>query len=260
MSKKIVSVHNHKCTSGCPHKDVCYFVNGKHFDNPDENEADKIEEVIEKISDDIKVYYSGCDFMESFTTFATKVWDDDRKHMTFSKNMLPHMKTMCGPNEINKFNSKVQLTVYTYEDLINPELKDMQKLFLIKNKDSYNIAMRIFKYDIDLNVHFPIAHNWAANNKDLLLVLINEWNNSNNPNLSLDSCLENYVSNGTCVYSEEYIDLRYDGSVRRCPFSDECHKINYENPDAMFDIEFKPNCIYGELFGREEWRNGNTQK
>ena len=56
-------------------------------------------------------------------------------------------------------------------------------------------------------------------------------------------------------YKNNYIDLRYDGTVRRCPFSDECHNIhNYDwidNPDKMFDIPFEPKCIYDKLFRKK---------
>lgn len=265
MNNKVISVHNHACKSKCAHAKECYFVNGKHFDT---NERDvfeiprKIEEVIEKISFDKQVHYSGCDFTESFYTYGTNIrGNEDYKHMTISYNHYHKMTEMLGIENKKAFDKNIQMTVYDKTKLLDRSFRHIQKMFLIKDEASYKVAVDIFKHSGAYNkIHFPIEQTWAEENTDKILILVSLWNMQENNTLSLDSCLENYVTNGTCVYANEYIDLRYDGSVRRCPFSDEYHKINYDNPDAMFDIEFRPHCIFGKMFGREEWRSGNTQK
>ena len=255
MSKKIISVHNHKCTTGCPHKDVCYFVNGKHFDElPPKNNV--IEEAIDNMSEDFEVHYSGCDPMPSMATYASNCsGNEDERHMTMSVNEYKKFKADKSNIFKNKdFDKNVQMTVYTLKDLQKEEYKDIQKMFLIKNEETFQIACEVFMdYENFNNIHFPIEHTWAEENVSKLTTLVAEWNKIRDKenNISLDSCLENYLLNGTCVYADNYIDLRYDGSVRRCPFSDEFHKIDSENPDKMFEIKFTPNCIYKKLFGNK---------
>jgi len=249
MSKQI-SVHNHMCTTPCEHADICYLVHGKH--NGERISPDKIEEVIDKLSDK-KVYYSGCNLTETFDTISNNVIDNDNRSITFSSNML-HMLTRLAEDDISDVLKSAQLTVYSLEALLRPDLFKVQKMFLIKNESTFNDAMHIFKYAglyADLNIHFPIEHKWAADNKEKLLTLIKEWNVSFDKTLSLDSCLENYILNNKCVYSENYIDVRFDGTVRRCPFSDESHPINYDNPEEMFEIPFTPKCIWHQMFYKE---------
>jgi len=137
--------------------------------------------------------------------------------------------------------------------MLKPDFKTIQKIFLIKNVETFNIAKNIFELPKSYSkIHFVLEQQFVKDNKDLILALVSAWNNCTNKTLSLDSCLQNYVLNGTCAYKDNYIDIRYDGSVRRCPFSDEYHDINYDNPDDMFSIPFKPSCIYHEMFGEKE--------
>ena len=253
---KIISIHNYSCKQKCEHADVCYFVNGKHreIDEVENSQVEKIEDVVTKITGKKNIHYSGCDFLPSYLTYGGNIHGhENERHMTFSSNHYPHMKTMVGSNdELETFNNNIQLTVYTLDDLKSAKYHNIQKLFLIKDDDSYVTATKIFMDAGRYNkVHFPIYQKWAEENQQDLLVLIGLWNMCDNQSLSLDSCLENYVANGTCGYAEEYIDLRYDGTVRRCPFSDECHDINTVNPDDMFNIPFEPKCIYSKLFGNK---------
>ena len=107
-------------------------------------------------------------------------------------------------------------------------------MFLIKDDMTYDIAVRVFAEALRPNInkiHFPIEHEWARLNQGKIIKLVGDWNISDNKTLSLDSCLENYLLHNKCVYKDNYIDLRFDGSVRRCPFSDECHPINYDKPE-----------------------------
>ena len=252
MSKQI-SVHNHKCTKPCEHANICYYINGKHKDS--KITSDKIDEVINKISgDDNKIYYSVCDFMSAYITYSDSIYPNTNRSMTISNNIYKHFISMFNPSDRKQFNKKVQLTVYTADDLGDDNLKDIQKMFLIKDQESYELAELILRNPTEYhNIHFPIYHEWAKANQDLVLILVGLWltNSYLNTSISLDSCLENYIVNNKCVYAENYIDLRYDGSVRRCPFSDESHDIDIDNPDNMFNIPFTPNCIWHELFYKE---------
>jgi len=248
MSKQ-VSVHNHECNSPCEHADICYLVNGKHSDK--RISPDAIEKVLNKLSDK-KVYYSGCNLVDIAANFNSKVINDSNRQITFSKNNLEQMTMVCG-DDAKHFKDSVQLTVYSQEDIIEPLTADMQKMFLIKDEETYLTAYRILQASkSNHKIHFPIEHTWAAENKDKVVTLIGMWNACTNPAISLDSCLENYIYNNKCVYADDYIDLRYDGTVRRCPFSDESHPINYDNPAAMFEIPFTPKCIWHEMFYKEE--------
>lgn len=252
---KIISVHNHSCKQQCQHADVCYFVNGKHreIDEIENSQIENIEKAIEKISGEKEVFYSSCDFMSSFLTYGTNIYNNEKeRHMTFSSNNYDNMLSMCSTKEDESvFKNNIQITVYNLEDLKSAKYYDIQKLFLIKDDATFETAISVFKDSSRYNkIHFPIYQKWAEDNENKLLMLVGIWNMCDNQTLSLDSCLENYVANGTCGYAVEYIDLRYDGTVRRCPFSDECHDINVKNPDEMFNIEFEPKCIYKKLFGK----------
>jgi len=252
---KIISVHNYSCKQQCQHADVCYFVNGKHrdIDEIENSQVEKIETAINNISGKKDVHYSGCDFIPSYLTYGTSIYGNEKeRHMTFSSNNYNHMLQMTNGENVSTFKNNIQITVYTIDDLKSIKYAEIQKLFLIKDDETYNIACSVFKNASRYNkIHFPIYQKWAEEHETELLVLIGLWNMSDNQTLSLDSCLENYVANGTCGYAEEYIDLRYDGTVRRCPFSDECHDINTINPDEMFNIPFEPKCIYSKLFGKK---------
>ena len=251
MNKKIISVHNHPCITKCQHADVCYFFNGKHeIENDNFLNMIPIDDAIDKITGEKEIHYSGCEFMASFLTYSGSILGNElEKSMTISYNHYKNMKELMNKDDFVQFKLNIQLTVYTLKQLQDPELKDVQKLFLVKDELSYGIAVKVFNNpDKYCNIHFPITQEWARDNPDQLPYLISIWNTSLNDTLSLDSCLENFLLNKKCIYSEDYIDLRYDDTVRRCPFSDECHKINHENPDEMFNIIFKPDCLWSELF------------
>ena len=255
MMNKIISVHNYSCKQKCQHADVCYFVNGKHrdIDEIENSQVENIEKAISNVSGAKEIFYSGCDLIPSYLTYGTNIYGNEKeRHMTFSSNNYDTMLNMCQGENESTFKSNIQITVYTLDDLKSAKYHNIQKLFLIKDDATYIEATKVFidakRYN---KIHFPIYQKWAEEHETELLVLIGLWNISDNQTLSLDSCLENYVANGTCGYAEEYIDLRYDGTVRRCPFSDECHDINTVNPDEMFNIPFEPKCIYSKLFGKK---------
>jgi len=250
---KLISIHSYSCKNKCEHADVCYFVNGKHcdVDEIENSQVELIEQAINKITGDKQIYYAGCDFIPSYLTYGGSIYGhEDERHMTFSSNHYPHMKTLAS--DLQTFNNNIQLTVYTLDELQSNTYYDIQKLFLIKNDTTYLIACDVIKNNVSYNkIHFPIDQKWAEENQDKVLHLVHINMLQPNDTITLDSCLMNYVINGTCSYIKEYIDLRYDGTVRRCPFSDECHSINYNEPDTMFDIPFTPNCIYHKMFGTD---------
>ncbi len=250
MAKQI-SVHNHKCKTLCEHADVCYYVHSKHKEQVTDI-AKQIESVISNISGDKQVYYSGCNLKQSHDTYVQNIYSNEcERQMTLSINIYKQLKPLVPYDYWPKFNENIQLTVYDFETIIDPNYYDCQKMFLIKNDNTFKLAIDIFKSKSDKinKIHFPVEHSWAKDNKHKLMTLVSNWNQCSNKTLSLDSCLENYLLHKTCVYKDNYIDLRCDGTVRRCPFSDECQNINYDNPDEMFDIPFTPSCIYKELFG-----------
>lgn len=258
---KIISVHNYSCKTLCEHANVCYFVNGKHkeVDESISDIPDMIEQIINKISGDKQVYYSGCNFLSSYITYEQDIFGhEDERHMTFSSKLYHHMKTLVNTEEAQElFDKNIQLTVYTKDELDDINFNHIQKLFLIKDDETFNIAMDILhdhkRYG---NIHFPIAQSWVENNPYKLGGLVGKYFEIKDEvdNITLDSCLMSYVLNGDCEYKTSYIDLRYDGTVRRCPFSDECHNINNydwkDNPDKMFDIPFEPKCIYKQIFSK----------
>jgi len=247
---KQVSVHYEKCTSPCEHADICYFLNSEHKD--EQLSSDEFEILLEKI-DNKKVYYSGCSVINTLLEYGRFIHDDEFKFLTISENVYPSLLSFAG----DVIKKDVSITVYSLDKLKDEELTDYTKFFLIKDKETFDIAIEVFenlKTNEFKNIHFPIYHKWAEDNQKDLWTLIKFWNSCDKVkyNISLDSCLENYLLNNKCVYAENYIDLRYDGTVRRCPFSNESHDINYNNPDEMFDIPFTPNCIWHKLFYQEE--------
>ena len=71
-----------------------------------------------------------------------------------------------------------------------------------------------------------------------------------NPSITLDSCLENYVVHGKCVYNENYVDLNFDGTFRKCPFTKNGIEVKKTDTiQSMIKHKEKPECIYSKLFG-----------
>ena len=250
MSKKIISIHNSKCETLCEHSDVCYFVNAKS-----ENEQvgdDVINNVVSNITYNKDIHYSACNLQQT-VDICDKITTEQNEYtyVTMNKLMLKKINFIYeNKKELDYLHKFIQLTVYSYDDIIADRYGNYQKLFLIKDDETYQTAIYILKQKEQHKIHFPVEQNWAAANENKLIALVSYWNQLGETTMSLDSCLENYVTNGTCVYANEYIDLRFDGTVRRCPFSDERHNISdYDRPDDMFDILFEPKCIYHKLFG-----------
>ena len=251
MSKKIISIHSNACHTKCEHANVCYFINGEH---KKENMKYPISSVFKNITYDYDMHYSACN-MEDFMLIIPHIIFNDNRFITVSHNLFKQLSTLeFETDKYEKLKSKCQITVYDLDTIKSKEYKDVQKMFLIKDDKTYETAINILKtYKVNgySKIHFPIEQSWAANNKRNIISLVSYWNQSEDKSLSLDSCLENYILNNTCVYADDYIDLRYDGTVRRCPFTTDkkdIHDINIDNPNDMFDIPFEPMCIWKEMF------------
>jgi hypothetical protein len=249
---KVISVHQHSCKTHCEHSKICYFVNGKH-EVEDNNIDNVIGDIVLNKDDSTNVHFSACNYKDALDIYNKYCRAKKNIYMTLSSNIYTQLINSIEKEELQHFNNHIQLTVYNDEQLLQKEYDNIQKMFLIKDDKTYNIALQIITHKKYKNIHIPISQSYFAKKIPDFLYLISAWNkrDSNVRNITLDSCLTHYLYNGECQYSKNYIDLRFDGTVRRCPFSDEHHKINTDNPDSMFDIEFKPNCIFAQVFKKK---------
>ena len=75
-----------------------------------------------------------------------------------------------------------------------------------------------------------------------------------NMNVSLDSCLLNWIINSECVFTRNYIDVSYDGSLRKCPYNKDGITLAIEDRDhynQMNDQCDSTSCYYCKRFKKD---------
>ena len=277
MIKRLLSTHMDKCSiNNCPHREICYHIKrkdtGTRCDSPDMNkkitniskQADHIYESIcneKNIINYIKAQISNVKDLKfdkkKYNITKTMSYNTYQQYLPLFKKLINIMNI----KQIDKFIEyhKCQITVYNITQIQSLHY-NVQKLLLIKDQKTYEYALHILSKNFIQynNIHFPIYQEWARKNPVKLMTLIDKWNNRINKTISLDSCLENMLINHKCVYMENYIDINYDGTYRKCPFEIEGKPIT-DDIDSMYNDIYKPKCIYYELFGEEKnGRNNNV--
>jgi hypothetical protein len=240
---KIVSIHIDECKNPCSNKKQCYLrkraVHGTDiqceikwfgegfYDWAASNDV----QVHWAVSCTDNIYPIECD-MEEFDNF----------HMT-----LPY-KFYKRSTGLKKYGSRIQVTVHDVKELKAVQKDGVQALYLVKDKTTFKEAIKLLKKQY--KVHLNIDQEWVRNNRQDFDYLVTCWPQIPD-HVTVDSCVQNYALYGKCMFIKDYIDINYDGTVRRCPFESQGVPIGNKTMDELFKVKYKPNCIYTEIFRRK---------
>ena len=233
-SSNIVSLHVYDCKHGCPHSDVCYLRKRKLSQGhplPSTFRRDMLE--------------AGYTIHESLCT-PIRGWMKTLLQKFKNYNItLSYMTLKASKISIKDVEKQVQVSVYNEKQA--REVK-CQKLFLVKDLDTFRTATQLAVLPGMRNLHFNITQNF---NNIQLLTLHND-----SKNISLDSCMYSWIVNGECPYTTTYVDISHDWTLRKCPFSVEGVPIpkNFinkkrDNYHELFSLKHKPEvCCYAKRF------------
>lgn len=240
-SNKIISLHFQRCGGDCPHVAECYFVKRE------------VAGLFNDISDYEMVWQSivrsGHKVHESICSAGLDTYhlEELKRNKNYNVTMSCHMADKYpGLEEVKE---QVQISVYDWKDVAT--YHSWQKLFLIKNTNTYNA----FKDWLGINtgkLHFLIDQDWIDTAK--IREIIPLFNNSNNSDQSMDSCLTSWLVNKCCPnMGDEYIDINHDGTVRTCPYSARgVEPKGATNLEHLFGVKMLPySCKYMAIFGEE---------
>ena len=231
-SNKIVSLHLERCgLENCPHQSICYLRNRK-----DEKRTVRTD-ISYFVRKGYRVYNAICNKVTGNDLWLLNNYKN--YNITLSYNLFKEYDELKD----EKIKDQIQVTVYNEEQL--KELNNQQKLYLVKDEET----LSFFYKHINLpwkNIHFPIDQSFIDKKKiiEMSLSII-----SSNNNITLDSCLTQIVKEHHCIYGDNYIDINYDGTIRKCVFDKEgmYFGIREEDMEKAFDISIERNCIYKRI-------------
>ncbi len=243
MSKKIISFHTSQCNLKCPNHKSCYHI--KRDKEPDAN-IDTL--IVKAIGDGHEVHIAVCNVDEAKE--FKELSQESNVSLTMSYDVYKDSRFHKGVSAADLLGKKenIQVTCYFMEQIIKlPD--DVQKLYLIKSEATYIVAKWMIQAGAVKNIHLPIDQQWVKEHRDLFAEIIEAWTSCEEDSITIDSCAENYLLHGKCMYVTDYIDINNDGSVRRCPFEPKGTPGNSMTIDDMFKIKYTPSCIYHEILG-----------
>lgn len=229
-SNRVVSLHLEKCTRPCRNEKICYHLNKKLLNYDISSITKWLKEVA--IPKGYTIYDSICNLTRDLSDF----YSYDNYNITINSKHINGLKY-----SIDK--SRLQITIHNDKDI--RKYINYQKLYLIHDDESLSFAIRKMK-DITGYLHFVFYQNYI--DKEKLLLITNKFTNRVDKKQSLDSCYSSWLLNGKCPYEKDYIDISYDGSIRKCPFQ----KIGAYPKSFKNIFRVKPKqerCIYEKIFG-----------
>lgn len=238
-SNKKISIHSSFCTGMCPHKKVCYLRKRK------KRRTSLILPFSLRrrwLDEKITIYESIC----------YNIWRSNKNLLDNYENYnITTMSNMINPNECYKYKNNLLISIYNRSQA--ERLKDFKKSFLIKDSSSLRDYEQLLKTDTG-QIYFPIDQSFLT--KIILLDIIEKFDKYGRKEHSLDVCLRSYIVNGQCPYKNNYIDINFDGTIRKCPFNTQgYHPSNLSNINKLFKLELEPEkCKYKELFGGNDER------
>lgn len=234
---KIVSLHMERCMRSCPHEAVCYH-RRKVLSNGRALQPLFREDMLRR---DWLVYDSLCSSVTLYNLHLLTTYPN--YHITLPYDLYSSV------DMLPRFRDQLQITIYDRAQA--RRIPDHQKLFLIKDTDSWNEASRNGMCRAPYrNIHFVIDQDFGLPLKDLI-AMINE-----ERNITLDSCLTSWLINGRCPYSHgNYIDISSDWTVRTCPFNIYGIPISGqdigESYEGLFMLRQDPEkCIYSKIWDK----------
>ena len=244
---KTISLHLERCWSGsCPHSKVCYMKNRKLIakEAPSIDWLDMVTQGAENMAraGEAKVYWSMCSWLETSPEFLKMIEDIENWSVTVPVALMDHKELATFAKE---HPDRVQITVYNIGDAV--QFDEYQKLFLVK--DYTTLKDMKWMMGICNKIHFPVHQGWA--DKDKVKTVIELLGKCPNDTVSVDSCLENYVVNGECLYQKDYIDINWDGTCRKCVFDPEgidVRSMSFEEIMNISDSCSSKGCLYTDTF------------
>lgn len=241
---KIVSLHMESCSYDCPNVDVCYH-----------RAKTSTSKTVEVLPPDFRVEMlnKGWTIHESVCSqvAAGMGWILLNKYTNYNIT-IPFPLLSEG---LKQFAHQLQVTIYTVEQA--REIPEIQKLYLIKNDNTFEYALDNFG-DISY-IHFCINQKWITRKAIQKLMYAKMVWSRTNPGITIDSCWEGCSTNHVCSYnSGDYIDITFDGTLRTCPFNkvgvpiDSVYNGTYE---SLFTLRTEHEfCKFTEWYGSEEWK------
>jgi hypothetical protein len=241
---KSVSIHGSACEFECPHAAVCYHRKKDKVPIGSFNISNIVDDILD--NKEYSIYMSVC----SASDYVRGIYllnNFNNVNITIPVGLLNNKQLNYVNCDCLDNSDRIQVTVSTMADIVLVGNK-IQKLFLIKDDESFSTAVDILKHGHIDNIHFPIEQEYIKLSK--LLTLIGAWRDCKNTTISLDSCLENFVVHGKCVYLDDYVDINYDGTYRKCPFKKTGKIIrDSDTVESMINDNDEVDCIYSKLFG-----------
>lgn len=231
-STKIISLHLEECKHGCPNEDACYLkkrIVSSGYPLPSSFKDDILEQ-------GFLVYDALC----------RPLVDKDIERLKKYANYNVTISILDFKKGLRFTGSQIQLSLYSIQELDSiPE--GALKLFLIKDKESLDISTFAVRSGTINNIHFNIDQGFLGNLGGFFV-------SNSNKKISVDSCYASWIINGECPYTTDYIDISYDWTVRKCPFSINGTPIPKEfitnkNYIDLFSLEHTPEeCVYSKKF------------
>lgn len=243
-----ISMHMQECTNkSCPNRKECYHLKRDKILTSNEIplwRSDMIGEAARLCRfGEAQVYYSMC---QVDTTILDIAMNTPNFNITLPCDLYKDEKVKLV---MDKHPDKFQVSVYDLTQVIF--FDKFQKIYLIKDPKTLEEAK--WMSVIGDNLHFAV--DMSTLRKLRAKKIMTMYKECKNPTISLDSCMEHYALNGTCVYQKDYIDLNYDGTWRKCVFSS-TGKMNLEcslkELMALANEEPVGNCKYNDLFAGEK--------
>lgn len=236
-SSKVVSLHLEKCNLACPNSKVCYHKR-KELSSGGSLPRSFRQEMLE----------------EGFTlhdSVCSRVTDEQyellQKYDNYNVTMpaTSYLEEKGRPHDLSP---RYQVTVWDPRILSTEEI---QKLFLIWNEPLFHQLMSVKRSQTIRNLHVVFDADFVRRS-DLhsLIGLAGR-------GITLDSCLWSWFINGCCPYEHNYIDITFDGTLRKCPFNYRGTEIPtdyFKNGGTylgLFELGAKPErCVYKDIFKR----------
>ena len=243
-TNKVVSLHLERCSGYCPNSSQCYLMQRLHSVIP--NSIPYRLELKEDLLQNFKVHEAICnEELNNWDVTQALLKGYPNYNITISSILAQYLYW------VTNYPNQIQITIYN----LNMPWPTMQKLYLIKDRNTWNYAYNLMCRNTG-RLHFIIDRDFLRNTmgKTGLLEFIKKFQERVDKWQTADNCLTSWLVNGTCPYNyNNYIDINYDGTIRKCPYDQ--NKIgditSIDSIRELFDLEFKPKCIYGEIFKGE---------
>lgn len=271
-SSKVISLHLQGCFAYCQNAPVCYHKNKvllHHEITRDVQNALRIR----LLEAGYKVHESICDLSTKYYTDLAKEYSN--YNITVSCNELSeyrHHDFGFRKKIINEIKEQVQVSVYYPEEV--QEYKEFQKLFLIKDYNSLQLAYDLMKIETG-RLHFLIDKSFLEQEdiKSVIMCFTGKFQSRKDSEQSADTCLTSWIINGHCPYDKDYLDITFDQTARKCPYSKkgiEMVNTELDTIKAYMDVDVRYHhvidpifsCIYQKVFkgeGNEQFKGADIQ-